>query len=137
MGIQLLLFVSYVFPIKIRVVNLVGWLRYSGLVIAILGFILGGIALFQINTKISPFPTPIASSKLHTDGAFALARHPIYTSILAITLGYALYDASIYKLVIGILLVLLFYFKSIYEEQLLLNKFPEYSIYKLKTRRFI
>ncbi len=120
MGIQLLLFVSYVFPIKIRVVNLVGWLRYSGLVIAILGLILGGIALFQINTKISPFPTPIASSKLHTDGAFALARHPIYTSILAITLGYALYDV-----------------KSIYEEQLLLEKFPEYSIYKLKNRRFI
>ncbi|WP_418637513.1 methyltransferase family protein [Winogradskyella sp.] len=119
-GIQLLLFVSYVFPIKIRVVNLVGWLRYSGLVIAILGLILGGIALFQINTKISPFPTPIASSKLHTDGAFALARHPIYTSILAITLGYALYDV-----------------KSIYEEQLLLEKFPEYSIYKLKNRRFI
>lgn len=136
-GIQLLLFVIYVFPIKIRVINLVGWLRYSGLILAGLGLILGISALLQISTKLSPFPTPVVDSRLLTHGAYAIARHPIYTSILTITLGYAVYDESLFKFIIFMALWILFYFKSNYEEQLLLEKFPEYSIYKIKTRRFI
>ncbi len=114
-----------------------GWLRYSGLILAGLGLILGISALLQISTKLSPFPTPVVDSRLLTHGAYAIARHPIYTSILTITLGYAVYDESLFKFIIFMALWILFYFKSNYEEQLLLEKFPEYSIYKIKTRRFI
>ncbi|WP_179352127.1 methyltransferase family protein [Winogradskyella vidalii] len=135
--IQVLLFVAYVVPIKIIAIDLSEWLRYSGLIMAVMGFIFGGIAVLQINTKLSPFPTPIAGAKLLTNGTYAIARHPIYTSILAITLGYAVYEASVFKLIIFLALGFLFYFKSIYEEQLLLNTFSEYSTYKTKTRRFI
>ncbi len=41
------------------------------------------------------------------------------------------------KLLVILLLLTIFYFKSQYEESLLTQKFPEYSEYKKKTRRFI
>lgn len=104
---------------------------------AISGLVIGIIALLQINTKISPFPTPVLKSELITNGAFSISRHPIYMSILAITLGYAVFEASLFKFIIFLVLWLLFYFKSKYEEQLLVDKFPQYSNYQQKTRRFI
>jgi protein-S-isoprenylcysteine O-methyltransferase Ste14 len=136
-GIQLVLFVVYFLPIQNININLPEWLRYSGLLMLILGLVLALVALLQINTKLSPFPTPVTSGKLITTGAYSIARHPIYASVLAITLGYAIYTVSLFKFVIFVLLWMLFYFKSKYEEQLLLEKFSHYSDYKQKTRRFI
>lgn len=137
MGFQIVLFVAYVFPIQIITINGPEWLRYLGLLILVLGLILGLVALLQLNTKLSPFPTPVSNSKLITTGAYKLARHPIYTAIIFAGLGYALYQSSVYKLIITFLLLCLFYFKSKYEEQLLSEAFSDYSDYKQKTRRFI
>ena len=136
-SIQVVLFLVYFLPVELLVLNVAEWLRYSGLVVAILGLVIGIIALLQINTKISPFPTPVLKSELIIYGAFSISRHPIYMSILAITLGYAVFEASLFKFIIFLLLWLLFYFKSKYEEQLLADKFPQYSNYQQKTRRFI
>ncbi len=136
-GIQLLLFAAYVVPFKLTTLNLPEWLRYSCLVVVGLGVFLGLMALLQINTKLSPFPTPVSNSKLLTNGAFAVARHPIYTALISSGLGYAIFSKSLYKLLITLSLGILFYFKSKYEEQLLLQKFPEYKKYQMKTRRFL
>lgn len=136
-GIQLLLFVVYFIPINLYVINLPEWLRYSGLVLLGLGVILGAVALLQLNTNISPFPTPISNGTLITTGAYRMARHPIYTALIFSGLGYAVYQASLFKGLITLLLLTLFYFKSNYEEKLLAQNFPEYQDYKTKTRRFI
>jgi protein-S-isoprenylcysteine O-methyltransferase Ste14 len=95
------------------------------------------VALFQINTKLSPFPTPVPNGKLITSGAYKLARHPIYTAIILGGLGYALYLTSWYKMVITLVLLILFYYKSKYKEKLLTKNYSEYTTYKKKTRRFI
>lgn len=136
-GIQLVLFVIYIVPVHFIYINLPEWLNYLGLFILGLGLLLGLVALFQLNTKLSPFPTPVSDGKLITTGAYSISRHPIYTSVLAMALGYALYESSFFKFVIFVLLWMLFYFKSIYEEQLLNKKFLKYSDYKIKTKRFI
>ncbi|RED43608.1 protein-S-isoprenylcysteine O-methyltransferase Ste14 [Winogradskyella eximia] len=136
-SIQLVLFLVYVLPVQLWVLHFAEWLRYSGLVLGIFGLVLGIMALLQINTKISPFPTPVSKSQLITNGAFSIARHPIYTSVITMALGYAVFDASLFKFIICLALWLLFYFKSKYEEQLLAEKFPQYSNYQQKTRRFI
>lgn len=136
-GIQLMLFAGYFLPINIKTLNIPEWLRYSGLVLMGLGVILGAVALLQLNTKLSPFPTPVSNGKLITTGAFGISRHPIYTALIFLGLGYTLYSASLFKLLVILLLLTLFYFKSQYEESLLTQKFPEYSEYKKKTRRFI
>ncbi|WP_194241020.1 methyltransferase family protein [Winogradskyella litoriviva] len=136
-GIQLVLFVTYILPVRIIYINLPEWLNYLGLFILSLGLVLGLLALFQLNKKLSPFPTPVLGGKLLTSGAYSISRHPIYTSVLAITFGFALYESSFFKFIIFLLLWLLFYFKSNYEEQLLKEKFLKYSDYKIKTKRFI
>lgn len=136
-GIQLFLFAGYVVPLKLISLNLPEWLRYSGLVVLVLGVVLGLIALLQINTKLSPFPTPVANGTLITNGAFAISRHPIYTAIVLSGFGYAFYLQSTYKAIVTFALLLLFYFKSRYEEELLSKYFPNYHKYKSKTRRFL
>lgn len=136
-SVQLLLFVVYFLPIQIYDIQLPGWLRYSGLVLLCISLILGGIALLQLNTKLSPFPTPVASGKLITRGAYRISRHPIYTALIFTGVGYAIYTASVYKMLVTCILWILFYYKSLYEENLMTEKFPEYDAYKKETRRFI
>lgn len=134
-AIQIVLFITYVLPITIWSINLPVWLSYSGLFLVGSGVILGAVALLQINTKLSPFPTPVTNSTLITNGAFAIARHPIYTAILLATLGYGVFQQSVYKIIIFLLLLVLFYFKSNYEEQLLTNTFSDYKNYKKRVGR--
>ncbi|WP_456866125.1 methyltransferase family protein [Galbibacter sp. BG1] len=136
-GVQLLLFAGYVVPFKLTTLNLREWLRYSGLVVIGLALILGTTALLQLNTKISPFPTPVSNGKLIRTGAFRISRHPIYTALVFSAMGYAIYQESLVKLLITLVLFILFYFKSRYEEKLLGQTFSEYDDYKKKTRRFI
>lgn len=136
-GIQLLLFVAYIVPIHLATMNLPEWIRYSGLVVVGLGVVLGLVALLQINRKLSPFPTPVANGTLITNGAFAIARHPIYTSLISSGLGYLIYRESLFKMLTVLLLSILFYFKSKYEERLLSRKFNAYKEYQKTTRRFI
>ena len=136
-AIQLSLFVIYLLPVQILSTHLPEWLRYSGLVLLGLGVILGAVALLQLTTNLSPFPTPTSNGKLITTGAYRIARHPIYTALIFFGLGYAIYQASLFKGLVTILLLTLFYFKSNYEEKLLTQNYPEYRNYKKRTRRFI
>lgn len=135
-GAQFVLFTLYLFPLDLGQINLGEWLMYPGIIMLISGIILALIALFQLNTRLSPFPTPVKNGKLITTGAFSFSRHPIYTGLILITLGYALFRLSIFRILIGILLAILLFFKSIYEEELLSKKFPQYIDYTKKTGRF-
>lgn len=136
-GIQILLFVCYTFSWRLIDLAFPEWLSYASLIIVGLGVILGCVALLQLNNKLSPFPTPVASGTLITHGAFAVARHPIYTALIFSGLGYAIYSESFYKILITLSLSILFFFKSRYEERLLSQKFPAYEAYKKQTRRFL
>jgi len=136
-GIQIVIFIAYALPVRFVTTTIPGWLRYLGLVILGLGVILGLVALLQINTNLSPFPTPVEKGKLIMNGAFAISRHPIYTALMFSGLGYALYRESLYKFFVTTLVFILFNFKSRYEEQLLAQKFAAYKKYQQKTRRFL
>lgn len=135
--VQILLFLAYFFPLSLSNILLPEWLCYSGLVLLGVSMLFGIIALLQLNTKLSPFPSPVASGKLLTKDAYRISRHPIYTALVFSGLGYAIYNSSFYKMSITGILFILFYFKSVYEERLLSQKFPEYEDYKERTRRFI
>lgn len=135
--VQVLLFIAYFLPLRVFNIQLPEWLCHSGLVLLGVSILFGLIALLQLNTKLSPFPSPVASGKLLTCGAYRISRHPIYTALLFSGFGYAIYGPSLYKVVITLLLLILFYYKSVYEERLLRERFPEYEDYQKRTRRFI
>lgn len=134
-GMQLMLFVAYIFPVY--------WsdphhalITQIGFIISIVGGLVLLLSLAQLNTYLSPFPTPKKETKLIQNGLYKYIRHPIYTGILLLFFGYGLYQSSSYKLCITILLAVLFYFKSIYEEKCMEEKFAEYKNYRDKTGRF-
>lgn len=135
--LQLVIFVAYFLPLQLFYTKLPEWLCHSGLVLFGVSLIYGIVALLQLNTKLSPFPSPVISGRLITTGAFRMSRHPIYTALIFSGIGYAIYTSSAYKTLIILSLWVLFYFKSVYEEQLLSQIFSEYQAYKKRTRRFI
>ena len=135
--VQLVIFVAYILPLNLFYIKFPEWLCYSGLVLFGVFLIFGMVALVQLNTHLSPFPSPVNSGRLLTSRAFRISRHPIYTALIFSGLGYAIYSSSTYKVLITLVLFALFYYKSVYEEKLLSLKFPDYKTYKKRTRRFI
>ncbi len=135
---QLLLFIIYVvplfsipFPFHINIV-----IRYASLILAILGILFMGLAILQLNKNLTPFPTPKEDGTLIQNGVYKFIRHPIYTGIILLAIGFGLFHESLWEVCIGIVLWVLFYFKSTYEEKLLSKHFPDYAAYSKTTGRF-
>lgn len=135
-SIQFILFIIYALTPAVRVFYLPVFLKGFALAIAILGGLVLLIALLQLNKNLSPFPTPKTKGKLITIGLYRWVRHPIYSGILLFVFGDAIFNQSWSKLVISFLLLGLFYFKSVYEEDLLKQKFSDYADYQKRTGRF-
>ncbi len=135
-GIQLLLFIVYILAPNYLLLNLSKFWNTAGLATAMLGFLIILVAMLQLNTNISPFPTPTKNSTLLKTRVYYYVRHPIYSGILIATLGLTFYSNNGFRLLITSALLILFYFKSNYEEQLLKTKFSDYKNYMLQTDRF-
>jgi len=135
--IQFVLFVLFLLDTPSLGIYLPRWLQSIGIPFTIIGVLICGIAILQLNTKISPFPTPKSGSALIQNGIFSRVRHPIYSGILLALSGLSLHYQSGYKMGIIILLFTLFYFKTTYEEKRLEVVFEEYGDYKARTKRFV
>lgn len=135
-SIQFILFLVYALAPQARVFYFQGILKDLFLLITVLGGLVLLLALLQLNKNLSPFPTPKTNGKLIVIGLYRWVRHPIYSGILLLAFGYALFSESLNRLLIAFSLLVLFYFKSTYEEKLLNQKFPNYKNYKQTTGRF-
>lgn len=135
--IQFVLFGIFLLDIPVLNISLPSYLQLNGIPMAIAGLVISSIAVLQLNTNLSPFPTPKSGSTLIKNGVFTWVRHPIYSGILLGLLGLSLYYQSLYKMGVVVLLLILFYFKTSYEEQRLETVFKEYADYKAKTKQFV
>lgn len=135
-GTQIMLFAVYLIPIEFHQLHIADLLKSIGLIVAIAGLGVIGLAIVQLNDNLTPFPTPKEKGVLVQTGLYKYIRHPIYTGIILFALGWGVFDESIWKISIGMLLWVLFYFKSSYEETLLMNKFEAYKAYRETTGRF-
>lgn len=135
--IQFVLFLLFILEIPQLQFTLPNFISIIGIIVAVVGFIIILIALLQLNKNLSPFPSPKSGSQLIQNGLYKYIRHPIYTGIILLFLGYSFYVTSGYKLLITLLLLVLFIFKSRYEEERLALTFKSYSKYKKTTGRFL
>ena len=135
-GTQIMLFAVYLIPIEFHQLLIADLLKSIGLIVAIAGLGVIGLAIVQLNDNLTPFPTPKEKGVLDQTGLYKYIRHPIYTGIILFALGWGVFGESIWKISIGMLLWVLFYFKSSYEETLLMNKFEAYKAYRETTGRF-
>jgi len=98
-------------------------------------FGLAGVAALGRNR--TPFPKPQADSALIQHGIYARVRHPLYTSVMLISLAWALLWQSWPALIAAVVLIPFFQAKARREERWLVAKFPDYNDYARRVPRFV
>ena len=107
---------------------------FLGILIIVIAFIIMLVSIKDLGRNLSPFPRPINNSNLVTKGIYRFTRHPMYYSLIFISIGVFIIKLSIYNLFLTISLALIIKFKIALEEKYLMNKFKNYLLYKNKVK---
>ncbi|MGD9956645.1 MAG: isoprenylcysteine carboxylmethyltransferase family protein [Candidatus Nanopelagicales bacterium] len=110
-----------------------GGLRYLGMLLVSAGVVVAVLAAVGLGSSLTAMPEPRQGGRLRTDGVYGVVRHPMYLSVLAGVLGWALMTSPWVLLPFGVLAVVLD-FKRQVEEQWLAEAYPEYPAYRLQVR---
>jgi protein-S-isoprenylcysteine O-methyltransferase Ste14 len=117
------------------------WARLLGITLAAPGLGLIGLSILThtwVNRNlVNISPEPNGSNKLVQTGIYAYIRHPIYTGVMLAALGTALVHGHILALLIALALCAFFAYKSTFEDQLLMQVYPEYAAYRQRVGRFL
>ena len=105
-----------------------------GILIIIIAFIIMLVSIKDLGRNLSPFPRPKNNSNLVTKGIYRLTCHPMYYSLIFISIGVFIIKLSIYYLFLTIILALIIKFKIALEEKYLMNKFKNYLLYKNQVK---
>lgn len=101
----------------------------------------GGVGLWALYImglrQVKVFPEVASQGKLIVSGPYRWVRHPMYTSVLLVTLAWTLGDPLSYRILLWVGLVMTLSVKLQYEERLLRERFPEYETYRRQTKRLI
>jgi len=98
-------------------------------------FGLTGVAALRGNR--TPFPRPRERSELVQSGIYAQVRHPLYTSVMLASFGWAFIMESWPSLLVALVQVPFFQAKARREERWLCEEFTAYSDYMKQVPRFI
>ena len=108
-----------------------------GLLLAVVGAFLVVLGVLSLGSSFTPLPRPRARTRLREGGIFRFVRHPVYGGAILLALGWSLADAPL-GLVPTALLAVLIDLKARREETWLIERFPEYALYRARTpRRFV
>ena len=107
---------------------------FLGILIIIIAFVIMLFSIKDLGRNLSPFPRPIKNSSLVTKGIYRFTRHPMYYSLIFISIGVFIMKLSIYYLFLTISLALIIKFKIALEEKYLMNKFKNYLLYKNEVK---
>jgi len=85
----------------------------------------------------SVYPEIKPQAKLITNGPYQCIRHPMYTSLIVMMVGIALYNFHWLNAVGVVMVVFAVINKANKEEKLLLIRFTHYAEYQQKSDRFL
>ena len=88
----------------------------------------------DLGKSLSPMPRPKENSKLITSGIYKFFRHPMYYSLIIISISLFAKSLTIYNLILSILLTFIIYNKIKIEEEYLIKKFHNYTLYKNEVK---
>ena len=109
----------------------VGWVL---LVIGTLVFIAG---LVVLGRNLTPLPQPRPGAGLVQHGIYTRVRHPLYSGVMAVSVGWALIWQSVPSLLAALVLVPFLLAKTRSEERWLCARFPDYAEYMKRVPRFL
>jgi len=127
-------FLKWEFIPEKQIIQVTPFSYFVGFLIIIIALIILLVAIKDLGRNLSPFPRPINNSNLVTSGIYRFTRHPMYYSLIFISLGVFITKLSIYYLFLSISLGLIIKFKIALEEQYLNNKFKNYLLYKNEVK---
>ena len=117
------------------------WTRVPLIVAGAFLFLVGacfGIAGVKVlGRNRTAYPRPRDGSDLVQNGIYARVRHPLYTSVMLSSFGWALIWQSSSSFVAALALIPFFYAKARREERWLCAKFPGYAVYARRVPGFI
>ena len=100
--------------------------------------IIGAWAIFTIRIRnVQVFPEPKSGSSFVATGPYAYIRHPMYTSVIGMTLALVIEHPTASAIIEWAALVLLLIIKLRFEESLLLQKYTEYTEYMKRSKRLL
>lgn len=111
--------------------------RIVGAIAVVLGIAFLGSSVASLGRSLTPFPRPLPSAELVTNGPYRLVRHPIYFGLLLAALGFSLLTLSPLRLGVTVLLGLFFDSKAAREEKWLLERYPAYPAYQAKVKKLL
>jgi protein-S-isoprenylcysteine O-methyltransferase Ste14 len=109
-------------------------LRPIGITIGMVGGAIGLAGIVGLGSNLTAFPKPKPDGQLVQRGVYGMMRHPIYTGLLLMAVGWSFVRGSLPTLILAILLGVFFDQKAKREEQWLERQFPAYASYKRRVR---
>lgn len=108
-----------------------------GAILCIVGFTFIVLGSLSLGRSLSPFPRPRDEGRLVETGIFSLVRHPIYTGLTVLALGWSAMWTSLAALAATVALFAFFDLKARREERWLQEKFEGYGRYKSRVRKLV
>lgn len=113
-----------------------GW-RGLGFALCLSGAAFGVAGVRALGRNRSPFPRPVDDHSLVQAGIYRFVRHPLYSSLIFLSFGWALVWSSGATLALGAGLAAVLDRKARLEERWLGEKYPDYSGYRRRAARLI
>lgn len=115
----------------------VPFLSHTLRIVAGPGLFLFGVAVMaftalDMGDSLTPWPRPNGGG-LVTTGLYSQVRHPMYSGLLSCLTGFSVWTESVDRLLLVALLWLILQVKSDYEEQTLIEAYPDYVDYQKKV----
>lgn len=145
--LALFLFIGLAAPLVPRHVNLGSadfilnrvdppWIRWLGAGLMGMGAFMMVWGIRSLGPSLTPGIEPLPRAELVTTGAYAHARHPIYTGVVLFLTGYTLaWSNWTLALLLGLLALQYFQAKARAEERWLMKRFPPYQTYMRQVPR--
>ena len=109
------------------------FLTVVGQIVALAGVVLIFVAINTMGKAVQVDAAPKEGAGLVTRGVYARLRHPIYTGIAVVIVGFVLRGITLAGAIVGAVALVYLWFKSRYEEKLLAARYPEYEAYRKST----
>ncbi len=114
------------------------WLgSVAGGALVVAGSLLALAAVVGLGNNLTAVPYPKDDATLVDTGPYQLVRHPIYSGLVFVALGWGLWVHGWLTIGYAVLLFVFFDIKSRREEQWLTEKFPGYAAYQKRVRKLI
>ena len=101
-----------------------------GLVLMVGAAVIALWTLRLMRWSMSIFPAPSEDAPMVRSGPYRVVRHPMYLAVVLGAIGLALVALSPFALVAALIFIPFFMAKTGHEEELLIERYPEYREYR-------